>query len=189
MIFFNHGVGENPLFDAVVQDQHEVRLDYVRFIVKPGSDYTAIAQSLDAFFHKPNVDITVYQGKGLGQEHAFYQSPSGLMIYGVIVIVIIACMYVISELFYRKKMVKEKNILHVYGYSPLLETILRTCMITILSCILASVIAGPAGNMINTFASKHYYQPFMTFSFPLLLIVSLCTGVFMIVLERIIAGR
>lgn len=189
MVFFNHGVGENPLFDAVVQDQHEMRLDYVRFIVKPGSDYSAIAQSLDAFFHKPNVDITVYQGKGLGQEHAFYQSPSGLMIYGVIVIVIIACMYVISELFYRKKMVKEKNILHVYGYSPLLETILRTCMITILSCILASVIAGPAGNLINTFASQHYYQAFMTFSFPLLLIVSLCTGVFMIVLERIIAGR
>lgn len=189
MVFFNNGIANNPLFDAVVQDLQQVRLDYVRFIVQPGSDYAAIAESLDAFFHKPNVDVTVYQGKGLGKEHAFYQSPSGLLIYGVIVILIIACMYIISEVFYRKRMIKEKNILHTYGYSPLMENILRTSMIMILSCILSAVIAGPAGNLINEFASKHYYQPFMSFSLPLLLIVSLCIGVFMTVLERIIAGR
>ena len=189
MVFFNNGIANNPLFDAVVQDLQQVRLDYVRFIVQPGSDYAAIAESLDAFFHKPNVDVTVYQGKGLGKEHAFYQSPSGLLIYGIIVILIIGCMYIISEVFYRKRMIKEKNILHTYGYSPLMENILRTSMIMILSCILSAVIAGPAGNLINEFASKHYYQPFMSFSLPLLLIVSLCTGVFMTVLERIIAGR
>lgn len=39
MVFFNQGVAENPLFDAVVQDQKQMRLDYVRFIIKPGSDY------------------------------------------------------------------------------------------------------------------------------------------------------
>ena len=189
MVFFNNGIANNPLFDAVVQDLQQVRLDYVRFIVQPGSDYAAIAESLDSFFHKPNVDVTVYQGKGLGKEHAFYQSPSGLLIYGIIVILIIGCMYIISEVFYRKRMIKEKNILHTYGYSPLMENILRTSMIMILSCILSAVIAGPAGNLINEFASKHYYQPFMSFSLPLLLIVSLCTGVFMTVLERIIAGR
>ena len=189
MVFFNKGIAHNPLFDAVVQDLQQVRLDYVRFIVQPGSDYAAIAESLDALFHKPNVDVTVYQGKGLGKEHAFYQSPSGLLIYGIIVILIIACMYIISKVFYRKRMIKEKNILHTYGYSPLMENILRTSMIMILSCILSAVIAGPAGNLINEFASKHYYQPFMSFSLPLLLIVSLCTGVFMTVLERIIAGR
>ena len=189
MVFFNNGIANNPLFDAVVQDLQQVRLDYVRFIVQPGSDYAAIAESLDAFFHKPNVDVTVYQGKGLGKEHAFYQSPSGLLIYGIIVILIIACMYIISKVFYRKRMIKEKNILHTYGYSPLMENILRTSMIMILSCILSAVIAEPAGNLINEFASTHYYQPFMTFSLPLLLIVSLCTGVFMTVLERIIAGR
>lgn len=92
MVFFNQGVAENPLFDAVVQDQKQMRLDYVRFIIKPGSDYGVVAESLDAFFHKPNVDVTVYQGKGLGREQAFYQSPSGLVIYGVIVIVMIVCM-------------------------------------------------------------------------------------------------
>ena len=189
MVFFNKGIAHNPLFDAVVQDLQQVRLDYVRFIVQPGSDYAAIAESLDSFFHKPNVDVTVYQGKGLGKEHAFYQSPSGLLIYGIIVILIIGCMYIISEVFYRKRMIKEKNILHTYGYSPFMENILRTSMIMILSCILSAVIAGPAGNLINEFASTHYYQPFMTFSLPLLLIVSLCTGVFMTVLERIIAGR
>ena len=189
MVFFNNGIANNPLFDAVVQDLQQVRLDYVRFIVQPGSDYAAIAESLDSFFHKPNVDVTVYQGKGLGKEHAFYQSPSGLLIYGIIVILIIGCMYIISEVFYRKRMIKEKNILHTYGYSPLMENILRTSMIMILSCILSAVIAEPAGNLINEFASTHYYQPFMTFSLPLLLIVSLCTGVFMTVLERIIAGR
>ena len=189
MVFFNNGIANNPLFDAVVQDLQQVRLDYVRFIVQPGSDYAAIAESLDAFFHKPNVDVTVYQGKGLGKEHAFYKSPSGLLIYGIIVILIIGCMYIISEVFYRKRMIKEKNILHTYGYSPLMENILRTSMIMILSCILSAVIAGPAGNLINEFASKHYYQPFMSFSLPLLLIVSLCIGVFMTVLERIIAGR
>ena len=189
MVFFNKGIAHNPLFDAVVQDLQQVRLDYVRFIVQPGSDYAAIAESLDAFFHKPNVDVTVYQGKGLGKEHAFYKSPSGLLIYGVIVILIIACMYIISEVFYRKRMIKEKNILHTYGYSPFMENILRTSMIMILSCILSAVIAEPAGNLINEFASTHYYQPFMTFSLPLLLIVSSCIGVFMTVLERIIAGR
>ena len=189
MVFFNNGIANNPLFDAVVQDLQQVRLDYVRFIVQPGSDYAAIAESLDSFFHKPNVDVTVYQGKGLGKEHAFYQSPSGLLIYGIIVILIIACMYIISEVFYRKRMIKEKNILHTYGYSPLMENVLRTSLIMILSCILSAVIAEPAGNLINEFASTHYYQPFMTFSLPLLLIVSLCTGVFMTVLERIIAGR
>ena len=189
MVFFNQGIAENPLFDAVVQDQKQMRLDYVRFILKPGSDYGAVAESLDAFFHKPNVDVTVYQGKGLGKEQAFYQSPSGLVTYGVIVIVMIACMYVISELIYRKRMVKEKNILHVYGYSPLLENVLRTSLIMIVSCMISAVLAGPAGNLINAFASQHYYQPFMTFSLPLLLFVSLCTGVFMIVVERIIAGR
>ena len=189
MVFFNQGVAENPLFDAVVQDQKQMRLDYVRFILKPGSDYGTVAESLDAFFHKPNVDVTVYQGKGLGKEQAFYQSPSGLVTYGVIVIVMIACMYVISELIYRKRMVKEKNILHVYGYSPLLENVLRTSLIMIVSCMIAAVLAGPAGNLINAFASQHYYQPFMTFNLPLLLFVSLCTGVFMIVVERIIAGR
>ena len=189
MVFFNNGIANNPLFDAVVQDLQQVRLDYVRFIVQPGSDYAAIAESLDALFHKPNVDVTVYQGKGLGKEHAFYQSPSGLLIYGIIVILIIGCMYIISEVFYRKRMIKEKNILHTYGYSPLMENVLRTSLIMILSCILSAVIAEPAGNLINEFASTHYYQPFMTFSLPLLLIVSLCTGVFMTVLERIIAGR
>ena len=112
-----------------------------------------------------------------------------MLIYGIIVILIIGCMYIISEVFYRKRMIKEKNILHTYGYSPFMENILRTSMIMILSCILSAVIAGPAGNLINEFASKHYYQPFMSFSLPLLLIVSLCTGVFMTVLERIIAGR
>ena len=189
MVFFNKGIARNPLFATVVQDLQQVRLDYVRFIVQPGSDYAAIAESLDSFFHKPNVDVTVYQGKGLGKEHAFYQSPSGLLIYGIIVILIIGCMYIISEVFYRKRMIKEKNILHTYGYSPLMENVLRTSLIMILSCILSAVIAEPAGNLINEFASTHYYQPFMTFSLPLLLIVSLCTGVFMTVLERIIAGR
>ena len=59
MVFFNSGFGNNPVYDYFVKDPTHMKLQYVRFLLKPGSDYERVAEELDAYFDKINVDISV----------------------------------------------------------------------------------------------------------------------------------
>lgn len=83
MVFFGEEYGNDPIFQHYVKDLQYVKFQYVRFIVKPGSDYAALAKKINDAFHKPNVKVMQYQGQGVGKDQKFYQSPLGFGLYGV----------------------------------------------------------------------------------------------------------
>lgn len=189
MIFFNNGYGHNPVYNYFVKDLNNVKMEYVRFILEPGSDYQAIAKKIDSYFHKENVDIMRYQGKGLGEEKHVYQSPIGLAIYGIVSLGIIVVLVTIINIFRKKRNRKEMNIMHIYGYSPMMERIIHYIFITIVSCIFAMIVMNPISGYINNFASEHYYQPFMTSNILLLVGLFVVIMIMMILIETIIIGK
>lgn len=189
MVFFNNGYGNNPVYNHYVTNKDAIKMEYVRFILQPGCDYNSVSEKISQYFNKTNVDITLFKGKGLGKEKEFYQSPAGLAVYGLIVLGIIVAMLVISILFKKKRLVKEKNIMSIYGYSPIKESILRYLTFMILSLILVVLIARPISTSINTFASAHYYQPFMTYNIFMIIGITVFVSIIMIVLEMIVSGR
>lgn len=189
MVFFNNGFGNNPIYNHYVVNKDNVKMDYVRFILKPGCDYSAISEKISQYFNKTNVDITVFQGKGLGKDKEFYQSPAGLIIYGFIVLGIIGVMLVISTFFKKRRLKKEKNIMNIYGYSPIKESILRYVLLMVISLILVLILASPIATMINNFASENYYQPFMSYNMIMIIGITLIVGIFMIVLELLVSGK
>lgn len=189
MVFFNNGYGNNPVYNHYVTNKDAIKMEYVRFILKPGCDYNSVSEKISQYFNKTNVDITLFKGKGLGKDKEFYQSPAGLAIYGLIVLGIVVAMLVISILFKKKRLVKEKNIMSIYGYSPIKESILRYLIFMILSLILVVLVARPISTSINTFASAHYYQPFMTYNNFMSIGITVFVSTIMIVLEMIVSGR
>ena len=189
LIFFNSGYGNNPIYDHYVVNRDALKFQYVRFLLRPGSDYETIAQEINNFFSKENVDIIQYQGKGLGQDQSFYQSPASFMIYGIVILLIIFVMMLMSEIFKRRRVIKKKMILHTYGYSILQESFIRYSMILVVSCILVLLSVNPISALINDFAAKNYYQPFMTMNFLLILVIAVIVGCIMILLEAIVSGR
>ena len=189
LIFFNSGYGNNPIFDHYVVNKDALKFQYVRFLLKPGSDYEVIAQEIQTFFSKENVDIIQFQGKGLGKDQAFYQSPASFMIYGLVILLIIFIMMLMSEIFKRRRVMKEKMILHTYGYSIIQESFIRYGMILGVSCILVLLSVNPISTLINDFAAENYYQPFMTMNFLLILVIAVIVGCIMILLEAIVSGR
>ena len=189
MVFFNNGYGNNPVYNHYVTNKDAIKMEYVRFILKPGCDYNSVSEKISQYFNKTNVDITLFRGKGLGKDKEFYQSPAGLAIYGLIVLGIVVAMLVISILFKKKRLVKEKNIMSIYGYSSIKESILRYLIFMILSLILVVLVARPISTSINTFASAHYYQPFMTYNNFMSIGITVFVSTIMIVLEMIVSGR
>ncbi len=189
MVFFNNGYGNNPIYQHYVANKDAVRMQYVRFILKPGCDYDSVTQKISQYFNKTNVDITLFKGKGLGKDKEFYQSPIGFAVYGLIVLGILVAMVVASMLFKKKRFQKEKNIMRIYGYSPLQESILRYFLLMIVSLILVLIVAGPISSLINTFASEHYYQPFMTYNIFMIIGITIVVSIVMILLEMIVSGK
>lgn len=162
MIFFNSGFGNNPIFKHYVSNKETLKMEYVRFMLKPGSDYAKIAETMQSYFNKEHVDMVQYQGKGLGKEHSFYQSYGSVVIYGLLISAL--CLFTLClEIFlHRKTLKKEGRILKKYGYSISAESILRNGLYAFFSFILVWIINIPLSNFINTFARLHYYQSFMT---------------------------
>ncbi len=189
MVFFNNGFGNNPIYNHYVVNSDAVKMEYVRFLLKPRCDYDSVAQKISQYFNKTNVDITLFKGKGLGKEKEFYQSPAGLAVYGFILLGIVVAMLILSILFQKKRFTKEKNIMRTYGYSPIQESILRHLIRMIISLILVLLVAGPISTMINAFASAHYYQPFMSYNIVMIIGITLIVGILMVLLEMVISGK
>lgn len=189
MIFFNNGYGHSPIYNYFVKDLNSVKMEYVRFILQPGSDYSTIAEKINSYFHKENVDIMQYQGKGLGKEKKVYQSPAGLAIYGIVSLGIIFVLITILNIFRKTRNHKETNIMRIYGYTPMVERIIRYVLITLFACLIALIVINPISNYINNFASEHYYQPFMTSNIILLVGLFIATAIIMMLIETIIIGK
>ena len=160
-----------------------MKLQYVRFLLKPGSDYEGVAEELDAYFDKVNVDISVFSGQGLREEVRLYQSPAGLVVYAGILLVVIVCVLVLYLFAGRKRMIKEKQIMEIYGYSIMQESMIRNVAMTILAFILSLLVSIPFSKLVNDFAAAHYYQPFMTFNLPVLMLFACGMGIAVILLE------
>lgn len=183
MVFFNSGFGNNPVYDYFVKDPTHMKLQYVRFLLKPGSDYERVAEELDAYFDKINVDISVFSGQGLREEVRLYQSPAGLVVYAGILFVVIVCVLVLYLFAGRKRMIKGKQIMEIYGYSIMQESMIRNVAMTILAFILSVLVSIPFSKLVNDFAAAHYYQPFMTFNLPVLMLFACGMGIAVILLE------
>lgn len=189
MLFFNSGYGDDPLYRYFVEDVHNVKMEYVRFLLKPGCDYEAVSKKINDYFAKDNVVISQFKGQGLGHDQAFYASPAGFMVYGFVVLGILVLMAAVILLLKRRRMRKEMVILQAYGYSPLPECLIRYLILTVVSCLITFAAVVPLINMINSFAKAHYYQPFMSFNVSLLFVITLITCFVMYVLEVMVRGK
>jgi ABC-type lipoprotein export system ATPase subunit len=189
MIFFNSGYGSNPLYRSFVEDVHNMKTEYVRFLLKPGCDYEEVSQKINDYFAKDNVVISQFKGQGLGKDQAFYASPAGFMVYGFVVLGILVLIAVVILVLKRRRMRKEMGILHSYGYSSLGESLIRYLILTVISCLLTFAVIVPLIKMINSFASAHYYQPFMSFNVGLLFVITLITCIIMYALEVLVRGK
>lgn len=188
MIFFNCGFGNNPIYIHYVKDLDYVSFQYVRFLTEPGTDYEALAEEINKEFNKPNVTIMQYKGLGLGKERKFYQSPAGFMIYGVVILVLLILLVLVKFFFKRKQLKKESQLLSTYGYSPVMESILRNGVLLLLSMIITVVICSPLSTYINNFAKEHYYQPFLTTDIVLLLLVTVIYGIIIVITDNLISS-
>ncbi|MGM9940464.1 MAG: hypothetical protein ACI32N_00535 [Bulleidia sp.] len=189
MVFFNSGFGNNPVYDYFVKDASHMKLQYVRFLLKPGSDYERVSEELDTYFDKINVDISVFSGQGLREEVRLYQSPAGLAVYAGILLVVIVCVLVLYLFAGRKRMIKEKQIMEVYGYSGLRESTFRNVAVMILASVFSVLVSIPFSTWVNDFAAAHYYQPFMTYNLPVLLLFAGGMGVGVILFESVMTYR
>lgn len=187
IIFFFNGFGNNPIDTHYIVNRDNVRMKYARFLLQPSCDYEAVAQKISDFFHKENVDITVFKGKGLGKEKEFYESVSGFGIYAAIVSGISFVLLLVMLLFKRKRLSKEASIMKTYGYSPFIEKLLRYITLSILAFGLATAASFPIISSINTFASSHYYQPFMESSILSILLITVVIGILLLLVESIVA--
>lgn len=188
MIFFNCGFGNNPIYKHYVKDLDYVSFQYVRFLTEPGTDYEALAEEINKEFNKPNVTIMQYKGQGLGKERKFYQSPAGFMIYGVVILVLLILLVLVRFFFKRKQLKKESQLLSTYGYSPVMESILRNGVLLLLSMIITVLICSPLSTYINNFAKEHYYQPFLTTDIVLLLLVTVIYGIIIVITDNLISS-
>lgn len=188
MIFFNCGFGNNPIYKHYVKDLDYVSFQYVRFLTEPGTDYEALAEEINKEFNKPNVTIMQYKGQGLGKERKFYQSPAGFMIYGVVILVLLILLVLVRFFFKRKQLKKESQLLSTYGYSPVMESILRNGVLLLLSMIITVLICSPLSTYINNFAKEHYYQPFLTTDIILLLLVTVIYGIIIVITDNLISS-
>lgn len=188
MVFFNSGYGNNPIYDYYVEDTDYMKLQYVRFILEPGCDYEIVAANIDNTLHKDNIDITVFQGQGLGKDVKLYQSSEGLTVYGILIIAIVLCLLAVYAASGRKRMKKEMTIMHVYGYSPIQERIIRLTLVCAVSSLLALAVFDPLSSLINRIASSNYYQPFLSMNIPVFVLICLCVWIVMIVLETAVTG-
>ena len=80
-------------------------------------------------------------------------------------------------------MIKGKQIMEIYGYSIMQESMIRNVAMTILEFILSVLVSIPFSKLVNDFAAAHYYQPFMTFNLPVLMLFACGMGIAVILLE------
>ena len=189
MIFFYQGFGNNPIDTHYIVNRDMVKMQYVRFLLKPGCDYKAVAEKISNFFAKENVDITVFHGLGLGKEKEFYQSASGFGIYAVIVSVLVVMLLVLSILFRRKKLIKEAGIMETYGYSCMMEKGMRYGISAVFTLLISSVLSVPIVSSVNAFASSHYYQPFMRFNLISIVLITIVIHILLFVIESVTARK
>ena len=189
MIFFNCGFGNNPIYKHYVKDLDYVSFQYVRFLTEPGTDYEALAEEINKEFNKPNVTIMQYKGQGLGKERKFYQSPAGFMIYGIVILALLILLVLVRFFFKRKQLKKEGQLLSTYGYSTVMESILRNGVLILLSMVITLLVCTPLSTYINNFAKKHYYQPFLTVDILLLIIVTLLYGISTVIMDYIFTHK
>ena len=169
MVFFNNGYGNNPVLRHFVVDDSELYFYYVRFLLEPGSDYEAVAEKINKSLYKDSASITVFQGKGLGNDVVFYRSPSSFMIYGAVILILLLGILIVFYLFKRKRMRKESEIMRTYGYSSVSESLMRNGYLLMISFLLVVMLGNQVCEKINAIAEENFYQPFLTMDLVMLL--------------------
>ncbi len=189
MVFFNNGYGNNPVLRHFVVDDSELYFYYVRFLLEPGSDYEAVAEKIDRSLHKDSASITIFQGKGLGNDVVFYRSPSSFMIYGAVILILLLGILFVFYLFKRKRMRKESEIMRTYGYSSVSESLMRNGCLLMISFLLVVMLGNQACEKINAIAEENFYQPFLTMDIGMLLMALVSVGVIVGILECLMFKR
>ncbi len=189
MVFFNNGYGNNPVLRHFVVDDSELYFYYVRFLLEPGSDYEAVAEKIDRSLHKDSASITVFQGKGLGNDVVFYRSPSSFMIYGAVILILLLGILFVFYLFKRKRMRKESEIMRTYGYSSVSESLMRNGCLLAVSFLLVVMLGNQACEKINAIAEENFYQPFLTMDIGMLLMALMSIAFITIILELILTRK
>ena len=189
MVFFHNGYGNNPVLRHFVVDDSELYFYYVRFLLEPGSDYEAVAEKINKSLYKDSASITVFQGKGLGNDVVFYRSPSSFMIYGAVILILLLGILFVFYLFKRKRMKKEGEIMRTYGYSSVSESLMRNGCLLMISFLLVVMLGNQVCEKINAIAEENFYQPFLTMDIGMLLMALVSVGVIVGILECLMFKR
>lgn len=110
------------------------------------------------------------------------------MIYGVVILALLVLLIFIKYFFKRKQLKKESQLLSTYGYSTMMESILRNSVILIVSLMITILVCSPLSTYINNFAKEHYYQPFLTADIVLLLLITVVYGTIIVITDNLVSS-
>lgn len=189
MVFFNSGFAQNAVMTHFVENYDNLWFEYVRFILRPGSDIEAFINEANSVIPLDKSSFSLFEGEGLGRKLIYYQSPESFMIYCSAILLIILLTMIMINLFIRKRMIKESAIMIRYGYNAPIERILRIGSLLFISFVLALLIIQPFSNFINDYAHSLYYDKFMDFNLLWLLLATLAIGFVYILCEGFIGGK
>ena len=188
MVFFETNFGDDPIYQHYVKDGSYAKFQYVRFLVKPGCDYGAVAKKINTFFNKNNVKIMQYQGKGIGKDRKMTKSLTGFLVYAIVMLGIVFFLQIGRICFNKKRLVKESKILSAYGYSNLLENIVRNGIVILVVGIVECIVIVPIIAIVDEFSKAHNYPSFMGMNIPLLLCIIILYGILTCTIEQILLG-
>lgn len=189
MVFFNNGFAKNAVMDHFVEKYDDLFFEYVRFILRPGSDIKTFVNEVNSAVPQDKSSFSLFGGEGLGRNLVYYQSPESFMIYCISIIGIILAIIILVNMFIRKRIQKEQAIMHHYGYSIQQERILRIGVLLFFASVTALCISKPFCESVNDYARSLYYDKFMSFDMIWILLSALAVGAVFILCESVIGGK
>lgn len=187
MVFFNTEFGQNAITKYYVKNYEHLYFEYIRFIVKPGTDMEIFTNEMNESFSCLHSYFKTFIA-GTDAE-IIYRNKDNMNIFKNIIIAIFVSIITIFYLFKRSRMIKEMRLMKEYGYNAIFEKILNVFVMNTIALLVVLLFGNQICNLINGFAKLMSYAKFLSFEFKYIFIGYLVIMLFNLLCEILICRK